>query len=106
MLNTKRKKRIKKVLKSFSNISKSLICLSRHTFVHTNKYLFFPYRQRENKKGQLEVTLLYTSSEDGLNDVIQLTINRLRCSVQTMQEQEQFKGEIFYIVFRIIEKGE
>lgn len=48
--------------------------------------------QRENKKGQLEVTLLYTSSEDGLNDIVQLTVNRYRCSVQTMQEQEQHKG--------------
>lgn len=65
-----------------------------------NRYLLFPCPQRENKKGQLEVTLLYTSSEDGLNDVIQLTINRLRCSVQTMQEQEQFKGEIFYYIVR------
>ncbi|XP_061377975.1 uncharacterized protein LOC116765820 [Danaus plexippus] len=51
--------------------------------------------RRENKKGQLEVTLLYTSSEDGLNDVLQLTVNRLRCSVQTMQEQEQYKAPLY-----------
>ncbi|XP_049866164.1 uncharacterized protein LOC126366874 [Pectinophora gossypiella] len=51
--------------------------------------------RRENKKGQLEVTLLYTASEDGLNDIVQLTINRLRCSVQTMQEQEQFKAMLY-----------
>ncbi|KAL4706483.1 hypothetical protein ACJJTC_015681 [Scirpophaga incertulas] len=51
--------------------------------------------RRENKKGQLEVTLMYTASEDGFNDVVQLTINRLRCSVQTMQEQEQFKAPLY-----------
>ncbi|XP_061710323.1 uncharacterized protein LOC133520052 [Cydia pomonella] len=51
--------------------------------------------RRENKKGQLEVTLLYTASEDGLNDVITLTVNRLRCSVLTMQEQEQFKAPLY-----------
>ncbi|XP_041976474.1 uncharacterized protein LOC121731185 [Aricia agestis] len=51
--------------------------------------------RRENKKGQLEVTLLYTGSEDGLNDVVQLTVNRLRCSVQTMQEQEQYKAPLY-----------
>ncbi|XP_047526735.1 uncharacterized protein LOC125064014 [Vanessa atalanta] len=51
--------------------------------------------RRENKKGQLEVTLLYTASEDGLNDTVQLTVNRLRCSVQTMQEQEQYKAPLY-----------
>ncbi|KAJ2947011.1 hypothetical protein O0L34_g16355 [Tuta absoluta] len=51
--------------------------------------------RRDNKKGQLEVTLLYTSSEDGFNDTVQLTVNRLRCSVQTMQEQEQFKAPLY-----------
>ncbi|CAG9785059.1 unnamed protein product [Diatraea saccharalis] len=51
--------------------------------------------RRENKKGQLEVTLMYTSSEDGLNDTVQLTVNRLRCSVQTMQEQEQYKAPLY-----------
>ncbi|CAK1553680.1 unnamed protein product [Leptosia nina] len=51
--------------------------------------------RRENRKGQLEVTLLYSGSEDGFNDTIQLTVNRLRCSVQTMQEQEQFKAPLY-----------
>ncbi|XP_063532309.1 uncharacterized protein LOC134742984 [Cydia strobilella] len=51
--------------------------------------------RRENKKGQLEVTLLYTTSEDGLNDVVTLTVNRLRCSVLTMQEQEQYKAPLY-----------
>ncbi|XP_048485137.1 uncharacterized protein LOC105384155 [Plutella xylostella] len=51
--------------------------------------------RRENKKGQLEVGLLYTSSEDGLNDAVQLTVCRLRCSVQTMQEQELFKAPLY-----------
>ncbi|XP_068630385.1 uncharacterized protein [Battus philenor] len=51
--------------------------------------------RRENKKGQLEVTLLYTASEDGLNDTVQLTVNRLRCSVQTMQEHEQYKAPLY-----------
>ncbi|XP_013178182.1 PREDICTED: uncharacterized protein LOC106125499 [Papilio xuthus] len=51
--------------------------------------------RRENKKGQLEVTLLYAGSEDGLNDTVQLTVNRLRCSVQTMQEQEQYKAPLY-----------
>ncbi|KAM3962291.1 uncharacterized protein ACR2FA_003521 [Aphomia sociella] len=51
--------------------------------------------QRENKKGQLEVTMLYTSSENGLNDTVQLTINRLRTSVQTMQQQEQFRAPLY-----------
>lgn len=60
----------------------------------SHKTFNFIFLQRENKKGQLEVTLLYTASEDGLNDTVQLTVNRLRCSVQTMQEQEQYKGNI------------
>lgn len=51
--------------------------------------------RRENKKGQLEVTLLYTASEDGFNDIVQLTVNRLRCSVQTMQEHEQYKAPLY-----------
>lgn len=51
--------------------------------------------QRENQKGQLEVTLLYTASEDGFNDVVQLTVNRLRCSVLTMQQQEQHKASLY-----------
>ncbi|GBP04407.1 hypothetical protein EVAR_6585_1 [Eumeta japonica] len=63
--------------------------------------VFFVYK-RENKKGQLEVTLLYTASEDGLNDVIQVTVNRLRCSVATMQEQEQFKA-LLYLKATILE---
>ncbi|CAB3221441.1 unnamed protein product [Arctia plantaginis] len=50
---------------------------------------------RENKKGQLEVTLLYTASEDGLDDIVQLTVNRLRCSVQTMQQQEQYNAPLY-----------
>ncbi|VVC99506.1 uncharacterized protein LOC126977124 [Leptidea sinapis] len=51
--------------------------------------------RRENKKGQLEVTLLYCSSEDGFNDTVQLTVNRLRCSVHTMHEQEQYKAPLY-----------
>lgn len=51
--------------------------------------------RRENKKGQLEVTLLYTGSENGFNDTVQLTINRLRTSVQTMHEQEQFRAPLY-----------
>lgn len=50
---------------------------------------------RENQKGQLEVTLLYTASEDGLNDIVQLTVNRLRCSVNTMQQHEQYKAPLY-----------
>ncbi|KAG6451884.1 hypothetical protein O3G_MSEX007335 [Manduca sexta] len=51
--------------------------------------------RRENRKGQLEITLMYTASEDSFNDVVQLTVNRLRCSVQTMQEHEQFKAPLY-----------
>lgn len=50
---------------------------------------------RENKKGQLEVTMLYTASEDSFHDYVQVTVNRLRCSVQTMQEQEAFKAPLY-----------
>ncbi|CAG9136198.1 unnamed protein product [Plutella xylostella] len=58
-------------------------------------HVLVPFCNRENKKGQLEVGLLYTSSEDGLNDAVQLTVCRLRCSVQTMQEQELFKAPLY-----------
>lgn len=48
--------------------------------------------QRENKKGQVEITLLYTNSEDGCKDTVQVNVNKMRCTVQTMQEHELHKG--------------
>ncbi|KAJ8940983.1 hypothetical protein NQ318_011716 [Aromia moschata] len=44
---------------------------------------------REGKKGAVELTLQYAVSEDGTNDVVEVSVTRFRCSLQTMQEHER-----------------
>lgn len=50
---------------------------------------------RESKKGSIEVTLVYSNSEDGNNDLFELSLSRLRCSMGTMTEHEQLKGSLY-----------
>lgn len=38
------------------------------------------------------MTLQYSVSEDGTNDVVEITITKFRCSLQTMQEHEKIGG--------------
>lgn len=38
------------------------------------------------------MTLQYSVSEDGTNDVVEVTITKFRCSLQTMQEHEKIGG--------------
>lgn len=37
--------------------------------------------------------MTYSESEDGFNDTIELSLQKLRCSMQTMQEHEKLGGE-------------
>jgi len=50
---------------------------------------------RESKKGALEVTLVYSNSEDGNNDMFEVSLSRLRCSMSTMTEHEKLKGSLY-----------
>lgn len=54
--------------------------------------------QREGKKGCIELTLQYAVSEDGTNDVVEITVTKFRCSLQTMQEHERVGGKAFKMV--------
>ena len=51
------------------------------------------YFQKEGKKGTIELTLQYAVSEDGTNDVVEISVTKFRCSVQTMQEHERVGGK-------------
>ncbi|KAJ8977424.1 hypothetical protein NQ317_009677 [Molorchus minor] len=46
-------------------------------------------KEREGKKGCVELTLQYAVSEDGTNDVVEVSVTRFRCSLQTMHEHER-----------------
>ncbi|CAG9768618.1 unnamed protein product [Ceutorhynchus assimilis] len=50
---------------------------------------------REGKKGCIELTLQYSVSEDGRNDVVEVTVTKFRCSLQTMQEHERVGGQLY-----------
>lgn len=50
---------------------------------------------RESKKGSIEVSLVYSNSEDGNNDLFEISLSRLRCSMSTMTEHEQLKGSLY-----------
>ncbi|XP_050302912.1 uncharacterized protein LOC126740785 [Anthonomus grandis grandis] len=50
---------------------------------------------REGKKGSIELTLQYAVSEDGRNDVVEVTVTKFRCSLQTMQEHERVGGQLY-----------
>jgi hypothetical protein len=53
--------------------------------------------QRENKKGQVEVSLCQEKSDkkDVSNGRLVLTLLRLRCSLQSMHEHEGLKGQMY-----------
>lgn len=62
--------------------------------------------QRENKKGQVELSLCQQKSDqkDVSGGSLVLTLLRLRCSMQSMHEHETLKGQM-YIKMSIIEGG-
>lgn len=41
------------------------------------------------------MTLTYAISEDRKNDVVEISITRFRCSLQTMQQHEKFGGQLY-----------
>ena len=41
------------------------------------------------------MTLSYAISEDRTNDVVEVSITRYRCSLQTMQQQEKLGGQLY-----------
>lgn len=71
-----------------------------------NELFQFYYLQRESKKGQVEVTLTQEKSEkkDVSEGKLILSLSRLRCSLQTMHEQETLKGQL-YIKMSVVEGG-
>ncbi|KAF5273573.1 hypothetical protein FQR65_LT04571 [Abscondita terminalis] len=50
---------------------------------------------RESKKGEVEVTLVYSNSEDGLNDLFEISLSRMRCSMSTMTDHEKLNGSLY-----------
>lgn len=58
--------------------------------------LFFSFIfQREGKNGSVEMTLSYAISEDRKNDVVEISITKFRCSLQTMQQHEKLGGQLY-----------
>ncbi|XP_017778767.1 PREDICTED: uncharacterized protein LOC108564278 [Nicrophorus vespilloides] len=51
--------------------------------------------RKEGRNGSIEVTMSYSNSEDGKNDSIMVSLNKLRCSMQTMQEHEKLGGNLY-----------
>ncbi|XP_032681939.1 uncharacterized protein LOC116849156 [Odontomachus brunneus] len=62
--------------------------------------------KKENKKGQVELSLCLAKSEkDEDNDgQLILSLNRLRCSLQTMHEHEGLKGQM-YLKMSVVDGG-
>lgn len=50
---------------------------------------------REGKNGCVELTLQYAVSEDGTNDVVEISVTKFRCTLHTMQEHERTKGQLY-----------
>lgn len=50
---------------------------------------------RESNKGSVEITMCYSNSEDGNNEMAEINLSRLRCSMQTMQEHERYGGSLY-----------
>ncbi|CAH1118024.1 unnamed protein product [Phaedon cochleariae] len=50
---------------------------------------------RDGTKGSIELTLQYGLSEDGKNDVVEVTVTKFRCSIQTMQYHEKVGGQLY-----------
>ncbi|KYN31528.1 hypothetical protein ALC56_14409 [Trachymyrmex septentrionalis] len=62
--------------------------------------------RKENKKGQVELSLCLSKGEkdeDSGGQLI-LSLNRLRCSLQTMHEHEGLKGQM-YLKMSVVESG-
>lgn len=62
--------------------------------------------KRENKKGQLELSLCQEKTdkrEEGSEKLV-LSLHRLRCSLQTMHEHEALKGQM-YIKMSVVDNG-
>jgi hypothetical protein len=51
--------------------------------------------QREGKNGSVEMTLSYAISEDRRNDVVEISITKYRCGLQTMQQHEKLGGQLY-----------
>ena len=75
----------------------------RSNFSRLCKLLHF---QRENKKGQVELSLCQEKSDkkDGSGGRLVLTLLRLRCSLQSMHEHEGLKGQM-YIKMSVVDGG-
>lgn len=39
--------------------------------------------------------MTYSNSEDGNNDMVEVNLSRLRCSMQVMQEHEKYGGSLY-----------
>lgn len=64
------------------------------------------FSQKENKKGQVELSLCLSKGEkeeDSGGQLI-LSLNRLRCSLQTMHEHEGLKGQM-YVKMSVVDSG-
>nr|XP_033340719.1 uncharacterized protein LOC117228823 [Megalopta genalis]XP_033340720.1 uncharacterized protein LOC117228823 [Megalopta genalis]XP_033340721.1 uncharacterized protein LOC117228823 [Megalopta genalis]XP_033340722.1 uncharacterized protein LOC117228823 [Megalopta genalis]XP_033340723.1 uncharacterized protein LOC117228823 [Megalopta genalis] len=62
--------------------------------------------RRENKKGQLELSLCQEKAdkrEEGSEKLV-LSLHRLRCSLQTMHEHEAIKGQM-YLKMSVVDNG-
>nr|CAH7721654.1 unnamed protein product [Callosobruchus chinensis] len=55
----------------------------------------FQTQPRDGVKGCVELTLQYGISEDGTNDVVEVTITKFRCSLQTMRQHEKVGGQLY-----------
>lgn len=62
--------------------------------------------RKESKKGQVELSLCQEKSEkkDEPEGRLVLSLNRLRCPLQTMQEHESLKGQM-YIKMSVVDSG-
>ncbi|KAG5893682.1 hypothetical protein JTB14_021978 [Gonioctena quinquepunctata] len=55
----------------------------------------FQSQPRDGTKGSVELTLQYGVSEDRTNDVVEVTVTKFRCSLQTMQNHEKIGGQLY-----------
>lgn len=62
--------------------------------------------QKENKKGQVELSLCQekTDKNEEGSEKLTLSLHRLRCSLQTMHEHEALKGQM-YIKMSVVDNG-
>ncbi|XP_012533120.1 uncharacterized protein LOC105834861 [Monomorium pharaonis] len=62
--------------------------------------------RKENKKGQVELSLCLSKGEkdEDVGGLLILSLNRLRCSLQTMHEHENLKGQM-YLKMSVVDSG-